>query len=118
MISFVIFLLFPVYYTPPDNMNIFINKTYYFSNFGELPSFHNLNIQIFIVIIVLAKIKKEKYERQINILIYMALIILCFLGISTFIGRIVSKVHYFIDGFVSLGMCMIVCFCFIKCQFM
>jgi membrane-associated phospholipid phosphatase len=116
-LAFLIFILFPVYYTPLD-ATVFVQKTYQFSNFGELPSFHNLNIQIFIFIILLAKIKKEKYEKQVNILIYVALVVLLFLAVTVFIGRIVSQIHYFIDGLVSLAMCIVVCFGFMKCQYM
>jgi hypothetical protein len=116
-ISFFIFILFPVYYVKPNNS--FNNLNFYdYGCFGELPSFHNLNIQIFLFPIIISKIKKEKYNLQNKILIWIFLALVLFLSCATFLGRIVQQIHYFIDGIVSLGLCIVICLGFMNCKYM
>jgi hypothetical protein len=62
ILSFFIFISVPVYFRVDNSIPV-PEGSYNFDNFGVFPSFHNINIQIFIFPIILAKLNKEKYIR-------------------------------------------------------
>jgi hypothetical protein len=66
----------------------------------------------------LSKIKKEKYDLKHNVLIWIVFVLVVFFACATFIGRIVQKFHYFIDGIGSITLCTIVSFALMKCKYM